>query len=132
MGYIIKRSDIDELILAINLVRRGNTYFSNELAEKLDLVQLMHEAQSGEYLSDVERLSPREREVLQLIAEGYTGREIAEKLFISPKTVEGHRTHLLEKLGARNRADLIRVAIVEGMLSEEQAPGASSALGDCG
>lgn len=120
LGYILKRSDIDELVLAISLVSRGNTYFSNELAEKLDLVQLMHEAQMDDHRSDLERLSVREREVLQLLAEGYTGREVADKLFISPKTVEGHKTRLMQKLGARNRSDLIRFALTSGLVSGDR------------
>lgn len=124
-GYIIKRSDIDELVLAVNLVRRGNTYFSSELAEKLDLVQLMAEAQQDGNRSDLDRLSPREREVLQLLAEGHTGREIADKLVISPKTVEGHKTRIMEKLGARNRSDLIRFALTSGLVSADEEFGAA-------
>lgn len=119
LGYVLKRSDIDELVLAISLVSRGNTYFSSELAEKLDLVQLMHEAQMDDHRSDLDRLSQREREVLQLLAEGHTGRKIAERLYISPKTVEGHKTRLMQKLGARNRSDLIRFALTSGLVSQE-------------
>jgi len=110
-GYIIKRSDIDELVMAIKLVSRGNTYFSNDLAEQLDLSELIYEAKRPEQTSLRDRLTTRELEVLQLLAEGHTGRSIAEKLVISPKTVEGHKTRLMTKLGVRNRTDLIRFAL---------------------
>jgi len=110
-GYVIKRSDVDELITAIDLVRHGNTYFSRDLAEQFDLADLIYEAKRPEGTSALDRLTARETEVLQLIAEGCTARAIAERLVISPKTVEGHKTRLMNKLGVRNRTDLIRFAL---------------------
>jgi two-component system response regulator NreC len=110
-GYIIKRSDIEELLMAISLVSHGNSYFSNDLAEQLDVSELSYEARRPEQTSLLNRLTTREMEVLQLIAEGHTGKSIGERLVISPKTVEGHKTRLMTKLGARNRTDLLRFAL---------------------
>lgn len=110
-GYVIKRSDIEELVMAIRLVCSGNTYISTDLAEQLDLSELIYEAKRPERATLREKLTTREREVLQLLAEGHTGRAIAERLVISPKTVEGHKTRMMSKLGARNRTDLLRYAL---------------------
>jgi two-component system response regulator NreC len=111
MGYLIKRSNIDELMMAIQLVKHGNTYFSSDLAETMDLSELIYEARRPEQTSPLDLLTMREVEVLQLIAEGHTCRVIAERLVISPKTVEGHKTRIMTKLGARNRTDLLRFAL---------------------
>lgn len=119
-GYVVKRSDIDELLLAIQMVRRGNTYFSADLAASVDIGEVMYQSHRPDFRSDADRLTPREREVLQLIAEGHTGRGIAERLFLSPKTVEGHKTRIMEKIGASNRSDLIRFALRAGMVTLEE------------
>jgi two-component system response regulator NreC len=123
-GFIIKRSDIDELVLAIKLVSRGNTYFSNDLAEHLDLSEMMYEAKRPDQKSPLDRLTTREREVLQLLAEGHTGSAIAERLVISPKTVEGHKSRIMTKLDARNRTDLLRFAFKADLihLDEGESP----------
>ncbi len=120
-GYIIKRSDIEELVMAITLVSHGNTYLSSDLAEQMDLSELIYEARRPEQRSVLDRLTARELEVLQLLAEGHTGRSIAEKLVISPKTVEGHKARLVEKVGARNRTDLLRFALQAGLVELDQA-----------
>lgn len=123
LGYIIKRSDIEELVMAIKLVSRGNTYLSSDLAEQLDLSDLIYEAKRPDQTSPLDRLTTRELEVLQLLAEGNTGRAIAEKLVISPKTVEGHKTRLMAKLGARNRTDLLRFALKAELVQlDEDSP----------
>lgn len=123
LGYIIKRSDIEELVMAIKLVSRGNTYLSSDLAEQLDLSDLIYEAKRPDQTSPLDRLTARELEVLQLLAEGNTGRAIAEKLVISPKTVEGHKTRLMAKLGARNRTDLLRFALKAELVQlDEDSP----------
>ncbi len=110
-GYVIKRSDVDELVMAIHLVRHGNTYFSEDLAKQFDLADLIYEAKRPGGASALDRLTARETEVLQLIAEGCTIKMIAERLVVSPKTVDGHKTRIMSKLGARNRSDLIRFAL---------------------
>jgi DNA-binding NarL/FixJ family response regulator len=120
-GFIIKRSDIDELVLALRMVTTGNTYISTELAEQMDVAELVFAARSGA-LAQVE-LTDREREVLQLIVEGHTMRAIAEMLVISAKTVEGHNSRIMAKAGAKNRADLVRYAIEAGLVQFDSAAG---------
>lgn len=120
-GYVIKRSDIEELTMAIQMVRRGNTYFSADLASSVDISEVIYQSRRPEARSDADSLTSREREVLQLIAEGNTGKDIAGKLYISPKTVEGHKTRIMSKVGARNRADLIRFALRSGIVKLEGA-----------
>lgn len=113
-GYLRKSADIEELELAIRAIARGNTYFSPELLRGLDSMELYrvaNEPGSGA----LDRLSHREREVLQLIGEGFTNREIAEELGVSVKTVEAHISRLSQKLGIRRRGELIRFALRAGV-----------------
>ncbi len=119
-GYVVKRSDVDELVLAVQMVRRGNTYVSAELAASVDVAEVMYQSHRPDFRSDANRLTSREREVLQLVAEGHTGRDIAERLFVSPKTVEGHKTRIMSKIGAKNRSDLIRFALRSGIVTLEE------------
>jgi DNA-binding NarL/FixJ family response regulator len=116
-GYVLKSSSSEELLLAIRTVNQSNTYLSQALAEgdRLRSYLLATEGRGGREAS----LSAREREVLQLIAEGYTNRAIAERLFISVKTVEAHKEHIVQKLGVRGSAELIRYAIRKGLIFVE-------------
>jgi DNA-binding NarL/FixJ family response regulator len=123
-AYIIKRSDIDELALALQLVSTGNTYFSRELAEHLDIPEIVHAAKSR--APSISDLTARERQVLQLIAEGHTMKSIGPMLGISAKTVEGHNGRIMAKLAARNRADLVRHAIEAGLVRFDVDPGRHS------
>jgi DNA-binding NarL/FixJ family response regulator len=109
-GYVLKSSVSDELLQAVRAVAGGQTYLSNSIAELIHgSVSHPHAAsQPGDPFS---ALSPREKEVLQLIAEEHTSAEIAKMLFVSEKTVEKHRTRLMEKLNVRNLAGLVRMAI---------------------
>jgi two-component system response regulator NreC len=75
---------------------------------------------SGEEKESYDGLSQREREVLQLIAEGYTSQEVAKRLFLSPKTVETYRSRIADKLGIRHRAELVKYALRKGLLRSEQ------------
>jgi len=118
-GYIIKKSDVSELVLAIQTVHRGNSYFSSALSEGFDLAEVLYQAKRADQRSGVDALTPREREVLQLIAEGYTNQGIAQELFISVKTVEAHKSHIMAKLHARNRTDLIRYALRKNIVRLE-------------
>ena len=118
-GYIIKKSDISELVLAIQTVHRGNSYFSSALSEGFDLAEVLYNAKRPDQRSGADSLTPREREVLQLIAEGHTNQGIANELYISVKTVEAHKSHIMSKLHARNRTDLIRYAIRKGIVRLE-------------
>ena len=117
-GFIIKRSDIEELVLALRLVATGNVYVSRELAEQMDIGELTFAARNHGQQST--SLTEREREVLQLIAEGHTLRAIADLLVLSPKTVEGHNSRIMAKVGARNRADLVRYAVGAGLVRTER------------
>lgn len=116
LGYVIKRSDINELLLAIQSVYRGNPYFSAAISEGRSPVELLIQAQSGRPGAG-DTLTPREREILQLVAEGHANQSIAEQLFLSVKTVEAHKAHIMAKLGAQKTTDLIRYALRKGIIS---------------
>lgn len=106
-GYVIKRAVESELINAIHAVWRGDLYIHPAMTRAL-LQDIKPAAPSDEEV--VEPLTPRETEVLRLIALGYTNRQIAEKLTISMRTVETHRANLMDKLGLRSRVALVRYA----------------------
>jgi len=108
-GYIIKRAAASELVSAIRAVYNGEAVLSPVITRLLLEDYLSRDARSEE--SDPNALSSREREVLQLIAEGKTSREIAEILNLSVKTVQSHRTSLMQKLDLHDRGDLIKYAI---------------------
>ena len=117
-GYILKNVSSEELIFAIrHIYTSGERYLCNELSLKLldRLINMPDTILAAENLNL--DLSKRELEVLSLIAEGYTNQEIADRLFTSKRTVEGHRQNLIDKTGARNTAALIRFAIVNGLIS---------------
>ena len=118
-GYVVKRSDMEELLLAIQSVHRGNTYFSAAVSEEIAVNEVMLQAKQPEARAGYDLLTNREREVLQLIAEGLSNQGIADELFISVKTVEAHKAHIMNKLNARNRTDLIRYAIKRGLVDLE-------------
>lgn len=109
-GYVLKSSVSDELIRAVRAVANGQTYLSSPISEII-IDSVMNPHVSGESGDPLSMLSPREKEVLQLIAEEHTSSEIAGILFISEKTVEKHRSKLMEKLNVRNIAGLVRVAV---------------------
>lgn len=115
-GYLLKNISEDEMMFAIRHVTAGNLYICSELTSKLMAkLSSIHDENSKETKIAVD-LSRREIEILLLIAEGFTNNEIAEKLFTSRRTVEGHRQNLLEKTGARNTATLIRFAVRNGLI----------------
>ena len=123
-GYIIKKSDVSELVLAIQTVHRGNTYFSSALSAGFDIAEVMYQARHQEASIGGEILTTREREVLQLIAEGHSNQAVAHALIISVKTVEAHKSHIMAKLHARTRTDLIRYALRKGIvrMDSSEAP----------
>ncbi len=121
-GYVVKRSDVEELLLAIQAVHRGNTYFSAAISQGDSVNQYMWQAKREDGRTGYELLTSREREVLQLIAEGYSNQHIAQELFISVKTVEAHKAHIMSKLHARNRTDLIRYALRKGLVGIDAPP----------
>ncbi|MBP6820177.1 MAG: response regulator transcription factor [Acidobacteria bacterium] len=114
LGYVLKDSQAADLIQAVKEVIAGNRYLSPPLSERaLELYLRKVESVPDD---PYELLTSREREVLQLVAEGRTSAEIANRLFISPRTAEGHRANLMKKLGLQNNADLIRLALKRGIL----------------
>ena len=114
-GYLLKRSVAEELPLAIRAAHRGEVYLSPAVgAIVADL--LASPARAAGETSAFERLSAREREVLQLIAEGHTNKEVAQLLQVSAKTVEKHRASLMSKLGVNDLAGLVRAAFKYGVI----------------
>lgn len=112
-GYIPKRALGSELISAIRAVYRGDSFLHPTAATAL----IEDYRQQTSVADPYEQLTPRERQILKLIAEGRTSREIAGQLFISIKTVLGHRTKLMSKLGLHNRADLVKYALRKGLVT---------------
>jgi len=109
-GYVLKSSASDELLWAVRAVANGQTYLSSLISE-IVVESAMHPNSSRQVDDPLSSLSPREKEILQLIAEEHTSSEIASLLFISEKTVEKHRAKLMEKLNVRNVAGLVRLAV---------------------
>ena len=111
-GYVPKRGLGSELLTAIRAVNDGHSFLYPSAAAAL-IDDYLRQVDEEPY----DRLSNREREILKLIADGYTSREIANMLFISLKTVLGHRTNLMEKLDIHNRTELIKYAMRKGLVS---------------
>jgi two-component system response regulator NreC len=114
-GYLIKQCTFDELVLAINTVMEGKNYLSREIANVLVEEYIRKESEEKAMIDS--KLTSREIEVLQLLAEGETTKEIANNLFISLKTVEAHIRHTKSKLKAKTEAELTKIAIREGLTS---------------
>ena len=117
-GYLLKESAGKEVVDAVRAVHAGRRYVSQRIADIMsdDYVRGRQDAQSA---SSLERLSAREREVLQLVAEGRSSAQIAEMLFLSPKTVETYRSRLMRKLGIKDLPGLVRFAIRHGLIPPE-------------
>ena len=109
-GYVLKREVDQALLNAIRAVHRGETFLTNAV-ERTVVREWMRDDASG----PEEPLSPREQEVLKLIAEAHTNKQIAEILHLAEETVESHRANLLRKLGMRDRVELVRYAIRRGL-----------------
>ena len=112
-GYLLKDADSSELELAVRAVARGDTYLSPPVSKSVieDYVQRLS-SQPGSF----DRLTPRQREVLQLIAQGHSTKEIAQMLNIGVKTAETHRTQLMQQLDIHDIAGLVRYAIRVGLV----------------
>jgi DNA-binding NarL/FixJ family response regulator len=112
-GYVLKETGPSELVNAVREVTQGNQYLSIKLSKRLQV--------SGREIKDTpsdayDTLTTREREILQMTVEGRTSQEIGDKLMISPRTVEVHRSNFMNKLGLHNQTELIRFAIKRGIL----------------
>ena len=114
LAYVLKDSDFQEILQAIENVMEGRRYLSAAIAD--EVFEMLLHADTGKDGS-LDMLSPREREVLQLIAEGNTNAVIAEKLTLSVRTVESHRLNLMKKLRINSHADLVKFAIHQGLIT---------------
>lgn len=116
-GYILKEAADTELITALHVLRSGQFYLSPSAQSVIvgDYLQRVH---TGEEKDSYNNLTEREKEILKLVAEGYTNNQIAERLVISPKTVDTHRTHVMDKLNLHSRAELVKYAMRRGLLED--------------
>lgn len=114
-GYLLKDSTAGEVLRAIESVMQTGYYFSHKVSHAM-LTGLQHKQRKPAALNPVLRITPRELEVLTLLGQECTTAEIAERLFVSTRTIETHRKHLMEKLGAKNTAGIIYRALKEGVL----------------
>lgn len=115
-GYLVKSSAVSELEIAVRAVVRGETYLSPIVSKRVvdDYV-----SRTGGATDPLDALTPRQREILQLVAEGNTSKDIAQRLNISVKTVEAHRAQLMERLGVHDLAGLVRWAVRVGLVSPD-------------
>ncbi len=119
-GYVLKRAAASELLSAVRAVARGDVFLFPAVAKKL-LADYLVRAQAKDGHDIYAGLTAREHEILTLIAEGLTNREIAEQLTLSLSTVQTHYTHILEKLNLHNRAELIKYALRRGLIQAEES-----------
>ena len=114
-GYIVKTTDSKELISAIREVNQGDVHLYPSIARML-VEDYLHKVTTGEEKESYNGLTPREREVLKHIAEGKQNKEISNFLGISVRTVQAHRTNLMDKIGAHDRTELVKYAIRKGII----------------
>ena len=117
-GYLVKETAGLEVVDAVRAVQRGERYLSQSITDLLT-TESFQKLESLIDVSPLEALSPREREILQLVAEGKTSQEIAERLSISPKTVDTYRSRLMHKIGVEDMAGVVKFAIQHGVISLE-------------
>jgi len=115
VGYLLKDSAADDLIQAVSEVARGKSFFSPMIARVM-LDEYVRQGKDKVISDPYESLSQREREIVQLIAEAKTNKEIAHLLKISPTTVETHRAHIMEKLGLHSAAEIVLFAVRRGVI----------------
>lgn len=114
-GYVLKGSTSNELVSALRAVYRGGVFLDPLVAKKV-VADYLQQFKSGEDKGRYDGLSEREREVLTLIGEGLTNQEIAQRLTLSPNTVQTHRSRIMEKLNLHNRAQLMKYAMRKGLI----------------
>ena len=110
-GYLTKECGVDEMLGAIRQVHNGGAYIAPSIAQQLALSLL-----PGNESNPIDRLSRREFQVMLMISHGLTNAEISDKLCLSPKTISTYRLRLLDKLGAQNEVDLIKIAVEQGIV----------------
>lgn len=114
-GYVLKRAAAQDLVQAVRAAARGEAFLYPSVARKV-VEDYLKRVEAGEERERYDGLTGREKEILTLIASGSSNQQIAEKLFISIKTVQTHRAHILEKLGLHDRTELVRYAIRKGLI----------------
>jgi two-component system response regulator NreC len=119
-GYVLKKSVDADLLTAIRAVHKGRAYVDSELAEVLVRDAISPDASDRDGSAARSLLSDRELQVLKLVAEGFSSREVAEQIFVSTKTVETYRSRFAEKLGLKSRAQIVQYALNLGLLSSEK------------
>jgi len=112
-GYVLKQSDSSEVLTAIRAALAGGSFLSPPISRAV-IDDYIHRAEARGQGDDLDPLTSREREVLQLLAEGFSNKEIAEQLSISVKTVESHRSNMMSKLDVSNKTELVKYAIRKG------------------
>ncbi|REE94573.1 LuxR family two component transcriptional regulator [Paenibacillus taihuensis] len=117
-GYILKNAPHEELVSAIHTISQGNAYLYPTATKRL-MSEYLDTLKRGEHSDIFDTLSEREKEILGWIAKGYSNKEIAEHLIISVKTVESHKSNLMDKLGLKTRPELVRFAMKKGLLTFE-------------
>lgn len=117
-GYVLKDADAAELVHAIRVALQGGRYLSPALAERT-ISAYLHQPVPDQHVDWAEMLTARERQVLVLAAQGLSNAEVGDRLTISPRTAETHRTNLLRKLGLKGQADLSHFARERGLLDEQ-------------
>ncbi|MBN1932957.1 MAG: response regulator transcription factor [Desulfobacterales bacterium] len=116
-GYVVKESASERLLLSLETVAKGEYFLDSSVSQQVvkSLMEMpLQEAKISD--SDYGSLTPREQEIMRLLAEGYPTKEIADKLFISPKTVENHRANIMKKLGLHSTMELVRYAVKLGLI----------------
>ncbi|GAB3845372.1 response regulator transcription factor [Hymenobacter terrigena] len=116
-GYILKNAGHDEIIVGVRAVAAGRRFLCSELG--LAMLERVLTCVPEPHAKPAGGLSPREQEILQLVAEGLATAQIADQLFTSPRTVETHRQNIMEKTGAKNTAALIKTAVSKGWLARQ-------------
>src|SRR5207253_11096102 len=117
-GYVLKEAADEEVVAAVREIANGGSYVHPSLGARM--VAAEAEARAA---SEADPLSEREREVLRLLALGHTNQEIAKTLYISVRTAETHRAHIMQKLRLQTRAELVRYALQQGLLDEDAGAG---------
>jgi two-component system response regulator NreC len=115
-GYVLKEAADEEVVSAVREIAKGGRYVHPSLGARMVAAEATERA-----AAEADPLSEREREVLRLLALGHTNQEIAQELYISVRTAESHRAHIMQKLRLSTRAELVRYALSHGLLAEESA-----------
>ena len=118
-GYFIKGGSASDLVTALQVVHNGNVFLYPSMAKKL-LVDYLQRAETGLDRENLNGLTPREQEVLKLVAEGYNNQEIGTQLSLSPATVQTHRSNIMGKLNLHRRTELTKYAIKHGLISLDE------------